>query len=201
VGVLLAFLLLLSTAAAATTLHEQECLPVGWTVIGSGTGRWECQGNVIRAHSSSGDTILASQSVYTDVTISAVVSTPNREASLVVRMQDAANGYVIIFLPDGISWNRGIGGIWVAKRIKYTERYLAYYHGENFPSLGILAQLSVTVIDSKISVSLNGQQVIEVIDTTFPSGSVGLRIYGDPARPCDAAFTNVVVKEEVNRPE
>jgi hypothetical protein len=52
-------------------------------------------------HTIDGDSILASSKKYGDVTFSATVGTPNKEASLAFRMQDAANGYILNFVPVG----------------------------------------------------------------------------------------------------
>jgi hypothetical protein len=79
------------------------------------------------------------------------------------------------------------------KRVGYSEQYIGYYHGANFPLLGQSAQLSVSALGSSIEVKLNNQLVLHVTDATYTSGRVGLRIYGDAVLPCDSTFANVVV--------
>jgi len=34
-------------------------------------------------------------------------------------------------------------------------------------------------------------RILRTEDTTFASGLIGLRIYGDPIKPCDATFLKV----------
>lgn len=171
-----------------------DCFPAGWSAIGGQSALWQCFGSTITAHIAAGDSILASSQVYGDVALSATVATTNREASLAVRLQDAGNGYIIIFLPDGIGWRQGRGGIWIAKRTAGVEEYLAYWHGPDFPSLGQSAELSVAAVGSTLKVSLNGREVLKRNDLTYASGRVGLRVYGDAVQPCDATFSNLAVK-------
>ena len=176
-----------------TPLSLQIGCPIGnWTILGPGT--WNCNGDVVQAHSVRGDSLFVSTDILTDLTLAAIVSTQNREASLAIRMQDAANGYIVIFLPDGIAWNNGIGGIWLAKRVNYSETILGYYHDSKYPKLGEQAQLSVSVKGSKIIVIFNGAKVIQANDSTFTSGYVGLRIYGDSGLPCDATFQDITIQ-------
>jgi len=176
-----------------TPLSLQIGCPIGnWTILGPGT--WNCNRDVVQAHSVRGDSLFVSTDILTDLTLVAIVSTQNREASLAIRMQDAANGYIVIFLPDGIAWNNGIGGIWLAKRVNYSETILGYYHDSKYPKLGEQAQLSVSVKGSKIIVIFNGAKVIQANDSTFTSGYVGLRINGDSGLPCDATFQDITIQ-------
>jgi hypothetical protein len=169
------------------------CIPAGWSVMGLGTSQWRCVGDVIEAHSSAGDSILASSDDYADVVLSARVGTNNREASLAIRMQDISNGYIVIFIPDGVSFRNGSGGLWIAERVAYSEDYIGYYHGPGFPSVGESALLSVSATGSSIEVSLNGQEVLQASDTTYTSGRIGLRINGDAQFPCDSSFADIAV--------
>ena len=76
-------------------------IPPIWWVISGNSEQWNWTKDKIYAHSTTGDSLLASSKKYGDVTLSAVASTTNREASLAIRMQDANNGYIIIFAPPG----------------------------------------------------------------------------------------------------
>jgi hypothetical protein len=165
-----------------------------WSVIGSGQADWQRTETMVTGSTSSGDSLLVSDKVYSDVTLSATASSANREASFAVRMQDAANGYLIVFVPDGITWNNGVGGIWFAKRTAGAESRLGYYHGKVFPSLGQNANLSVVATGSSFKIRLNGNEVLSVTDSTYTSGRVGLRIYGDSSLSCSATFTGVQVR-------
>jgi len=172
---------------------SSSCIPNDWSVIGSGSGQWNCDGNIIQAHSSRGDSILVSDAMYSDVIITATVSTRNREASLAIRMKDAGNGYIIIFLPDGIAWNNGVGGIWIVERTNYEESILDYYHNQDFTVIGQSVKISIAAIGSSLKVSLNDKLVLLVNDTTYVSGKIGLRINGDASLPCDSTFEDLVV--------
>jgi Mg-chelatase subunit ChlD len=170
--------------------------PAGTSVIGSGTGRWcaNADGSV-KGHSDAGDSLLVYDQIYTDLDVQADVSTTNREASLAFRIQDAANLYAVIFIPDGLSWRGGgDGGIWLVRRSGYGEQVLGFGHPAPFASPGQAARLRVTAVGSSIKVFFNGAQIISVQDTSYGSGKVGLRINGDSALPCDATFTNIVRK-------
>jgi hypothetical protein len=166
-----------------------------WTTIGTAPADWQRTESTVTGLTTAGDSLLVSDKVYGDVTFSATASTPNREASLAVRMKDAANGYLLIFVPDGLSWNNGVGGIWFAKRTAGAESRLGYYHGAGFPSLRQNARLAVVAAGASFKITLNGSEILSVTDATFPSGRVGLRIYGDSGLPCSATFGDVQVSE------
>jgi len=82
-------------------------IPKDWSILSGNTDQWSWANNTIYGHTTNGDSILASTRQYGDVTVSAMVSTTNREASLVLRMQDADNGYLAAFVPDGTPAARG----------------------------------------------------------------------------------------------
>lgn len=190
------FLLLCSIIVfqGCVTQSAQSPIPKGWSAIGSAKAEWRAVGNQIVAHTSTGDSILASDKIYGALTLSATVGTTNREASLALRIQDDANAYIVIFVPDGLSWNDGLGGIWFAKRTSGVESHLGHYRGNAFPKLGQQATISVTAVGPSFEISLSGQKVLSVTDPTYNSGRVGLRIYGDASLPCDATFTQVHVR-------
>ncbi len=87
-----------------------------------------------------------------------------------------------------------MGGIWLARRTAGIESYLGYYHDVVFPKLGQPARLSVIAVGPVIGISLNGQNVLSVTDSTYTLGRVGLRINGDQSLPCDAIFADVEVQ-------
>jgi serine/threonine protein kinase len=168
------------------------CPIKNWSVLGSGT--WNCNGDMVLGHSVNGDGLLISRDIYADMTLSAQVSSQNREASLVIRVQDAANFYLVVFEPDGISWNNGVGGIWLVKRVNNVDTNLGYYHAAGFPMLGEQAQLSIEAEGSRIIVMINQKIGIQLNDSTFSSGYAGLRIFGDNRLPCDATFQNITIQ-------
>jgi hypothetical protein len=142
---------------------------------------------VINGHSTTGDSILASGEEYHNVTLSAIASTTNREATLAIRMLDANNGYLIVFTP----WEYGKGQISLVKRLSGDETVLASYHGGIFSSSGKSAKIAVTARGALIEVRLNGTRVLRVMDSTFSDGLIGLRIFGEADWPCDATFSKV----------
>src|SRR5208283_133757 len=75
-------------------------IPKDWSVLSGNREQWNWTNGAICGHSTSGDSILASGEEYHNVTLSAIASTTNREATLAIRMQDAKNGYLIVFIPD-----------------------------------------------------------------------------------------------------
>ena len=160
-------------------------IPKDWSVISGDGDQWSCTNGVISGHSTTGDSILASGSEYHNVTLSAVAGTPNREASLAIRMQDAKNGYIVLFVPD--PW----GHIDLVKRSDGDEITLASYRGRFLSKTGRSAKITVTADGPILEVRLNGARVLRVIDSTFITGLIGFRIYGSPDWPCDATFSKV----------
>jgi serine/threonine-protein kinase len=169
-------------------------MPADWQVSGTGQGQWCFSAGQFTGHSSTGDSLLVYSRSYTDFSLEATVKTPNREASLAFRIQDAANLYEAIFLPDGLAWEQnGTGGIWLDKRTGYIDQTLAYAHPGPFPTAGGALRLRVVATGPLIEVFANGVRVIAVSDASYRSGTVGLRIYGDTANPCDGSFSDVLL--------
>ena len=186
----------LAVGTTTVTLYSLErpvrSIPANWSVIGGDPAAWHWENGKIHVHSTTFESILASGRKYGDVTLSAIASTTNREASLVVRLQDADNGYFIIFAPAGtpIPWNPS-GYILLIKKTDRNEVTLATYQGRVFSTLGQSAKIAVTTRGPVMEVRLNDVRVLRVMDTTYATGFIGLRIFGDPEHPCDATFSNV----------
>jgi hypothetical protein len=152
-------------------------------------GQWDWSNNAINGHSTNGDSILASTKQYGDVTISAMVNTTNRGADLAFRMQDANNGYVLCFAPDGTPWAADNGShIQLRKRVSGEESDVATFTRRGLPQS---AKLTILARGPRIEVRLNDITVLKTNDSTFPSGFIGARVYGDPGKPDDATFSNV----------
>ena len=147
----------------------------------------------IHAHSSAGETILASTREYRDVTLSVTASTTNREASLAIRMRDADNGYIVIFAPVGTPcpWNEN-GYIALIRKKAGEEVTLRSYNGRIFSVLGPAARIAVTAKGPWMTVRLNDVTVFRVADTNYSSGFIGLRIFGTEEYPCDATFSRLI---------
>jgi 3-keto-disaccharide hydrolase len=156
--------------------------------------QWSYANGKIHAHSVDGEGILASPKLYGDVTYSATLSTTNREASLAIRLQDAGNGYIIIFAParTPCPWNR-TGFVAVIKKVSGNETTLASYNKRKVSAVGQTARLKVIAQGPSIEVQLNGTKILQVKDSTFATGHLGLRMYGTPDFPCDAAFSRVTI--------
>jgi RNA polymerase sigma factor (sigma-70 family) len=183
-------------AAGTTTLtiynsgKPMRSVQSEWSVISGNEGQWSWSGGKIEAHTIDGDSILASSKKYGDVTFSATVGTPNREASLAFRMQDADNGYILNFTPVG-SPGEPNGFVRLRKRIGNDETTLATYQGPRLVATGKSAKIKVVAKGSSIQVFLNGANVLRMHDTTFTNGYIGLRVYGWADFPCDATFADV----------
>jgi hypothetical protein len=163
-----------------------------WSVLDGNEDNWSFVNGKIHVHSVDGEDILESEKEYGDVTFSATVSSTNREASLAIRLQDAGNGYIITFAPDGTPcpWNP-TGFIAVVKKTSGSESTLVAYRKRYLSSIGQTAKIRVIAHGPLIEVQLNGRRILSATDSTFPTGRIGLRIFGDPNHPCDATFSKV----------
>ena len=167
----------LAAGTTAITLYNLERpirgFPVGWSVITGDSEGWSWANGKINAHSTTYDSILASSRAYGDVTLSAIASSTNREASLAIRLQDANNGYVVIFAPAGTPRDDA-GRIRVVKKTDGYEDTLASYQGQVFPTMGQPAKIAVKARGPVMEVRLNDVRVLRVMDTTFATGFIGL---------------------------
>ncbi len=168
-----------------------EGIPKDWSILSGDSDQWNWSNNTINGHSTNGDSILASTKQYGDVTISAIVNTTNRDANLVFRMQDAYNGYVVCFAPDGTPWAADNGShIQLRKRISGDESDVATFTRRGLPQS---AKLTVVARGPRIEVRWNDITVLKTNDSTFASGFIGVRVYGDPVKPSDGTFSNLTV--------
>lgn len=140
--------------------------------------------------------MLLSTKEYGNVTISAIVGTTNRQASLALRIQDVVNGYNALFIPNDTPWAAANGGgqIVLAKRVSGRQKTLATYRGEWLDAAGQSAKLTFSARGSMLEIRLNDHIVLQKEDSEFASGSIGLRVYGDSAGTCDATFSNVTYR-------
>ena len=185
-------------AAGTTTLavyHPNkpiEGIPKDWSVLSGDSSQWTWTNGAINAHSTGGDCILASNKKYHDVTLSAIAGTTNRDACLAFRLQDAQNGYFVLYVPDHTLWAADNGCyLAVVKRVAGDETEIGTFkrHG-----LAQSAKVTVTASGPNIEVRLDDVPVIDVKDTAFSYGFIGLRIYGDPVKPCDATFAKLTIR-------
>jgi hypothetical protein len=148
----------------------------------------------VTARITDGNALLVSPSEYEDVQIEAAVSTPNREASLAVRVRDEGNFYLAIFLPDGVPTLQGrSGGVWLYKSTDGVGTFLMTGRPTAFAQAGDTIRLRLVARASTLTLFMNGREVIRAVDETHRTGRVGLRIFGDKDGPCDATFASVRV--------
>jgi tRNA A-37 threonylcarbamoyl transferase component Bud32 len=181
---------------ATETVHI-EGIPEDWSVLNGDPGQWKWMDNAFYGHSSTGDTILASSRRYRDVTVSAMVSTTNREASLALRYQDSDSGYLAIFGPDGTptaAWNGS--HICLVKRTAGAEQNLAVFKLRGHTAPGQMEKFTFSARGSQLEVRLNDVIVLSANDTTYDSGYIGLRVFGDPTYPSDGVFSNLTVRSK-----
>jgi len=188
--------LLLAAGTAAIIIYNMgkpmRSIRAEWSAINGDNGQWSFANGKIKGHSITGNSIFASSQEYGDVTFSAVASTTNREASLAFRMQDADNGYIVIFGParTPCPWNPN-GLILLVKRISGSDTTILAYQKRKLATIGQSAKITVMAKGPLITVFLNGEKVLQAHDTTFTTGYIGLRIDGWEDFPCDATFSHV----------
>lgn len=173
------------------------CTLAGWTVA-AGSNIWTCNSATsVSIEVTDGNHILLRDNSLTKTHVEADLSTTNREASLMFRAQDVANGYLIIFEPDNLAFRSfGAGGVFLGKFVggAFTDLASGAFTNSH-PQPGGTAHMVVEAIGNQITVSIDGDQLISFNDTTFSSGKVGLRAYGDTTFPCDATWTNIEFHE------
>ncbi len=162
-----------------------------WSALSGDNGQWTFADGHIEGHSVTGDSVFASSKKYGDFTFSVVASTPNREASLVIRMQDPTNGYSVVFSPGHTPGNDAPGFVRLNKIINGNETRLAMYQGPRMVAAGKPATIKIVARGSSIVVYLNGANILRAHDTTFANGYIGFRIYGWEEAPCDATFSDI----------
>jgi serine/threonine protein kinase len=170
-------------------------IPKDWSVLKGDMDQWEWVDNTMTGHSTNGDSILASTRKFGDVTLSAMVSTTNREASLALRFHDADNGYLAVFAPDGTpSAKSDTSKIVLLRRAAGEEKELGLFIRRGLSAPGQLEKFTFSAKGRWLEVRLNDITVLRTNDRTFTSGYIGLRVYGDPKYPCDGVFSNLTVR-------
>jgi RNA polymerase sigma factor (sigma-70 family) len=183
-----------TTVLIASREKPIDGIPADWSILRGDTAQWNSVDGAIHGHSTTGDTLLVSTKKYGDVTLSAIASTTNRDACFALRMQDADNGYLVLFVPDGTPWAAGNGShITVVKRMGGNEVELGSFKRRRLAVPGQTAKITVRARGSRIEVSMNDTTVVSVNDRTFSSGFIGLRVYGDPIKPSDATFSKLTI--------
>jgi len=181
-----------TTVVLSTQPKPVQGIPQNWSIMRGNLEQWTWTNNAIHGHSITGDSLLASTSKYGDVTLSATLSTTNREASLALRFQDADNGYIAVFVPDDTPASVGSGSrITLLRRKNGEEAELAMFKRGGLGLPDHSAKITASAKGSWIEVRLNDVPIIRTNETTFATGFIGLRICGDPNMPCDGTFSNI----------
>jgi hypothetical protein len=178
-----------TTAIVANKEKPSAGIPKDWSVIKGSPDQWSCTNGVITGHSTDGESLIVSSKVYRDVTLSAIVGTTNLAGTLAVRMQDADNGYMVLFIPDGIPHLDS--RLELFKKLDGKDSVIASYRGRVLSSLGQSAKIGVFVRGSWIEVRLKDVTVLRAKDATFASGFIGLRLFGSTDSPCDTTYSNL----------
>jgi RNA polymerase sigma factor (sigma-70 family) len=170
-------------------------IPKDWSILSGKSDQWNWANNTIYGHTTDGDSILASTRQYGDVTVSAMVSTTNREASLAVRFQDPDNGYLAVFVPDGTPAAKAdTSKITLIKRRFGEDQELAILVRRRLSAPGQAEKFTFSAKGRRLEVRLNDVTILRTNDTTFASGFIGLRVYGWGDVPCDGTFSNLTVR-------
>jgi hypothetical protein len=187
-------------AAGTTTIvicnkpKPVQGIPQDWSVLQGDRAQWNWANNAINGRSTTGSTMLVSNKKYGDVTMSVIAGSTNRGAELVIRMQDADNGYMVSFSPDGTAWSAENGScIKLMKKTSGDEVELGIFKRGGLALPGHSAKITVTAKGPWIEVFLNEDSVLKVKDTTYASGYIGLRVYGDTIKPSDATYSNLTI--------
>ena len=192
---------LLAAGTMTVVIHNSiapvyiQGIPKDWSIMNGNSDQWSWSDNTINGHTTNGDSILASTRQYGNVTVSAMGSTTNREASLALRMQDADNGYIAAFVPDGTPAAKGdTSKITLLKRVSGNERELVLFKRRGLSAPGQQEKFTFSANGSRLEIRLNDVTVIKTNDPAFASGFIGLRVYGDPKIPCDGVFSNLTIR-------
>jgi serine/threonine-protein kinase len=166
-----------------------------WVRTGSPTGSWNInQAGVATARVTDGSSMLLTPSTFRDVEVFAEMSTPNREASLAVRIDANQNGYLGVYVPDGAPHLKGrAGGVAIVRVTGGTATPLAVARLPAMVQLRDTVRMRLLARDQQLTLFLNGREVARATDATYTQGRVGLRVFADADGPCDATFANVRV--------
>jgi Domain of Unknown Function (DUF1080) len=165
-----------------------------WPALDGDKSQWNFSNGEISGHSAAGESTLASPQKYGDVTFSATLHTTNREATLAIRLQDKENGYFIVFAPDGTPNLGNRGYIALIKKSSGVNSNLETYTKKNMAAIGQTAKIKVVANGPLIEVWVNGTKLLHASDSTFATGNIGIRVFGNAKYPGDATFSKVTFK-------
>jgi hypothetical protein len=128
------------------------------------------------------------------VDLFAELNTPNREASLAVRVRDEGNAYLAVFVPDGAAHLKGRNGsVAIFKAVDGVLTQLATGRLSGMVQVRDTVRMRLQARSQNLTLFLNGREVARATDATYAEGRIGLRVFADGDGPCDATFTNVRV--------
>ena len=164
-----------------------------WPALDGDKSQWNFSNGEISGHSTTGESTLASPQKYGDVTFSATLHT-GHEATLAIRLQDKENGYFIVFAPDGTPSLGNRGYIALIKKSSGVSSRLDTYTKKNMAAIGQTAKVKVVASGPLIEVWVNGTKLLHASDSTFATGNIGIRVFGNAKYPCDATFSKITFK-------
>jgi hypothetical protein len=136
--------------------------------------------------------MLISPNTFADVDLYAEMTTPNREASLAVRVRDEGNAYLGVFVPDGAAHLKGRGGsVSIVKAVDGALTPLAAVRVPAMVQVRDTVRMRLQARGQNLTLFMNGREVARATDAAYGEGRLALRVYADADGPCDATFTNV----------
>ena len=172
-----------SSNADAQFLNEK------WQIL---SGKWENSGSYLKGWTDEGDAILVyGNEEFKNFSCSVKVKPVTREGSLIFRVRDTKNCYLLIFVPEGA--NEGYSGIALGKRINGRETYFAGTRTKF--KIDQWVNVKTIFVGEEIKVFLNDELILASQDNTYKSGKVGLRIYGRRSKPCITFYDDFKIEE------
>lgn len=154
------------------------------------------QPSTVTVTSVRGEALSPFRSGVSDFDITYRVTVKRREGSLMFRLASKRrNGYAdcyrVMFCPfadQGAPGHQGApAGLYLTKRVAGSDTYLAYTQ-TGFPRPSGTTHLRVTATGSALKVYENSNLVLEAEDSSFQSGRLAWRVFGDTDNPAAAEF-------------
>jgi hypothetical protein len=178
-----------SSAQAASPCGAEEY----WYAYGAGT--WSCEGQALVGQSA-GESLALSTDVLSDFQVAASVST-SREAWFAFRFMNEANGYLLRYVPAGVSGSES--GIWLVRRTNGVDSVLSHIKAPYYPAVGQPALIKIVGSGANFQIEFNGYVLGSFSDATYATGRVGFGVHGSYARFGDVnVYSGVVIVASTN---
>jgi len=167
-----------------------------WSRAAGQVSKLNASGEPVRLRSKNGDVTALVAGGVTDFTLTFEVNVAEREGSAFFRLSsDSAevygrpthglSGYGVIFCP--FSDQGANPGLYLVKRVNGVEQTLASTQ-TGFPRTDGKSRLTISARGGELAVYEEGSRVLRAEDTSYGTGDIVFRIYGDPELPADAQF-------------